>query len=97
MKGTKVPSIYTVLLCQHSMIEFYGQEMFQVGQNSWKCFSFKSKIGDRALHHQEKGYLHQANSQSEQLVALGENSFKWARTASAAKASATKAGSALHH
>ena len=101
-----VPSSYTVLLCQHSMIEFYGQEqlqMFQVGQNSCKCFSYKSKIADRALHHQEKGYLHQAtNSQSEQLVALSKNSFMWARIASAANASATKAGiikrkGYLHH
>ena len=43
--------------------------MLQVG------FSYKSKIGGRALHHQERGYLHQAmNSLSEQLVALGESS-----------------------
>ena len=36
--------------------------MLHVGQNSCKCFSCKSKIGGRALHHQEKGYLHQATN-----------------------------------
>ena len=46
--------------------------MLQVAANA--CFSYKSKIGGRALHHQERGYLHHAtNSQIEQLVALGEN------------------------
>ena len=73
----------------------FGREQLQmlhVGQNSCKCFSYKSKIGSRTLHHQEKGYLHQAmNSQSEQLVVLGENRckcFTWARTASRKWASA---------
>ena len=59
-------------------------QMLHVGQNSCKCFSYKSKIGGRAL---QKGYLHQAtNSQSEQLVALGENSCKCFTRASAMRA-----------
>ena len=56
-------------------------QMLHTGQTSCKCFSYKSKIGGRALHHQEKGYLHQAtNSQSEQLAALGDNSCKFFST-----------------
>ena len=66
----------------------FGREqlqMLQVGQNNCKCFSYKSKIGGRAL---EKGYLHQAtNSQSEltascfgreqlQMLHVGQNSCK---------------------
>ena len=35
-------------------------QMLRVGQNSCKCFSYKSKIGGRALH---QGYLHQATVQ----------------------------------
>ena len=51
-------------------------------------FSYKSKIGGRALHHQERGYLHQAtNSLSEQLYScFGGEQLKWARTAANASA-----------
>ena len=68
-------------------------QMLHMGQNSCKCFSYKSKIGGRAL---QKGYLHQTTS--ELTFALGKNSckcFTWARTA--ANASATKARGEAEH
>ena len=50
----------------------FGREQLQmlhVGQNSCKCFSNKSKIGGRALHHQERGYLHQATNCTKRTAA----------------------------
>ena len=50
-------------------------QMLHVGQNSCKCFSYKSR---QSIASSREGiFIHQAtNSQSEQLVALGENSCK---------------------
>ena len=66
--------IYTKLRT-HKVNSCFGQEQLQmlhVGQNSCKSFSYKSKIGGRALHHQEKGYLQQANSCKSQSSYVGQ-------------------------
>ena len=66
----------------HKVNSCFGREqpqMLHVGQNS--CKSFSCKIGGRALHHQEKVYLHQATNS--QLQKPEQLHVKWASAISA--------------